>query len=247
MPKVNLEVSTAAPLAHMVALLYDVDFAAGTATLISRAAYAPTSADKQISFELYPEDWKVLAGHRIGLLLSGSDLDWYNPPHTGQSIEITGGTLELPWLTYQRNTFLEGEQAAAYTTGVHPIPFDPAIAESQSVLADLPPALTPAPVGGVKPGLNGPGAAKPKAATLRLTRRMRKGRKLFIQVRGGGSLPIKVVVKRGRKTVFNKTLRARKGVASATIKLRRKGTYRLTATARGVGAPKPVKRTIRLR
>jgi predicted acyl esterase len=246
-PKIHLDVSTPAPRAHMVALLYDVDFAAATATLISRAAYAPTSADKQISFELYPEDWKVAAGHRIGVLLAGSDLDWYNPPHTGQSIEIAGGTLEIPWLRYQRSAFLEGEQASAYTTGVHPIPFDVSIAESQSVLADLPPALTPAPAGAVKPGLTGPGAAKPKAATLRLTRRMRKGRTMFIQVRGGGNLKIKVVIKRGKKTVFNKTLTPKKGVVSASIKLRKKGTYRLTATAKGVGAPKPVKRTIRLK
>jgi predicted acyl esterase len=248
-PKINLDVSTVSPRAHMVALLYDVDFSAAepTATLVSRAAYAPTSADSKIAFELYPEDWKFVAGHRVGVLLAGSDLDWYNPPHTGQSINITGGTIELPWLKFQRTAFLEGEQASAYTTGVHPIPFDTSVAESQSVLADLPPALVPAPVGTVKPGLTGPGAATPKAATLRLTRRLLKGRKLRIIVRGGGSLPIAITLKRGKATIAKKTLKPKRGVAQITLKLKKKGTYKLTAAAKGTGAPRAVTRTIRIR
>ena len=245
--KVHLELSTVAPRANLVALLYDIDFADKTATLVSRAAYAPTSADTKLDFELYPEDWKFVVGHRIGVLLAGSDLDWYTSPHTGQSIEIHGGAVELPWLRYRRTEFLDGGQAAGFRDGVHPIPFDPAIAESQAVSADLPPVLAQAPAEFADADLSDPGAATPKPAQLRLSRRLLKHRRLRILVRGGGSLKIALTVKRGRRTIVRRLLAPRRGVARATLKLPGKGRYQVTAAAKAFGGPRPVTRTIRVR
>jgi predicted acyl esterase len=231
-PRIHVQASALGGRSHIYALLYDIDWEKRTATLMSRAAHVVTGADQKLDFELYPLDWHVTEGHRLGLLLSGADLDWYNPPHSGQPVTITDGTLEIPWLRYVRRDFLKGDVAKAME-GRTPITVDESIAESGAVTADFPPPLSNPPANGT-PG-SGP-AATPRAARLRVSAK-RKGRKLKVTVRGAGSFRITVKVRKGKRVVVKRAVRAKRGVARVSFRLNR-GRYRIVATAKGVGAPK---------
>ena len=71
-PKVSVDVTTASPRATLVGLLYDID-AESNATLIQRGAMRDLlEHGRRREFELYPDDWTLRAGHRIGVLVAGS-------------------------------------------------------------------------------------------------------------------------------------------------------------------------------
>lgn len=106
-PRLTVTATTAAPRAQLTALLYDVDPVAGKAKLISRSAYA-IRASGPLSFDMYPEDYRVAAGHRIGLLIAGDDGDWYLGPHSKQDVAVSNGHLTLPILANPRTTFITG-------------------------------------------------------------------------------------------------------------------------------------------
>lgn len=113
-PKIKVPVTPLAPRVNLIGLLYDID-AQGKGTLISRGAYAVTEAG-DLGFELYPQDWKVLKGHRIGMLVSGSDDMWYTPPFSGTDVTIAKGQVTLPFLKYVRNKFVSGKPATAMSS-----------------------------------------------------------------------------------------------------------------------------------
>ena len=247
-PRIRLDVSTSSPRAHLFALLYAIDDK-NVARLISRAAHVVRSADKKLDFELYPQDWRIPAGHRLGLLLSGSDLDWYKPPHSGQSIAVAGGTLEVPFLRHQRTAFLTGSKAGAQS-GVKPIAVPAAALAEAPVAADLPPAMTAMPVATPAPkAMSLPPAATPRPApraatttsrraALRLTVRVR-GRRLVIKVRGATG-KVRLALRRGKRTLARRTTRR----ASAVLRAPRRGRYTVTATA---ADGRTVSRRIRVR
>lgn len=109
-PRMDVTVRTQGPRANLIALLYDVA-PDGQARLISRGAYL-VEAEPEISFDLYPQDWRVAKGHRLGVFLSGSDESWFSPIPTGTTVTV-GGTLSLPYLRYLRVNDLEGRAAQA--------------------------------------------------------------------------------------------------------------------------------------
>jgi predicted acyl esterase len=238
-------VSAVAPRANLVALAYDVA-PDGVGTLITRGATAvkPGSEAQVLDFELYPNDYRVAAGHRIGVFISGSDESWYMPPHSVQEIELSGGGVQIPFLRYERSQFLPGGEAAAMAS--RPTTEITADIGAATVPADLPPAMTPGGPPSSRGGVTAPPAGKPKAARLRLSRAFRSGR-LVVRVRGAGTFPVTVTVKRGGRTVARRTREPRGGAVRVVFKVRRKGRYALVAMARGAGAPKPVRRTIRVR
>jgi predicted acyl esterase len=102
-PKLTVTVDTASPRAQLAALLYDVD-KDGNAKLITRGTAAVSSGEA--SFELYPQDWRLDAGDRLGVLIAGDDTEWYLGPHSLQEVSFTGGTLEIGQLTAPRTSFL---------------------------------------------------------------------------------------------------------------------------------------------
>jgi uncharacterized protein len=61
--------------ANVVAHLYDVD-PKGQARLVNRGAAV---AGEKVRFTLYPQDWVFKPGHRVGVVLSGTDDNWYTP------------------------------------------------------------------------------------------------------------------------------------------------------------------------
>lgn len=93
-PQLSVSTSKVTPRANLIGLLYDVD-ESGNATFVSRGAYQ-LRADGQVTFGLYPQDWIFPAGHRIGVLLSGSDDLWFIANDSATPVTVTGGTLALP-------------------------------------------------------------------------------------------------------------------------------------------------------
>jgi predicted acyl esterase len=106
--RLTAKVTGTVPGVHVVAHLYDVD-AAGKARLVTRGALATKDLGAQdVSFALYPQDWVFQPGHRMGLVLSASDDDWFSPGVSGTTVEVTKASLRLPLLRYARSFDLEG-------------------------------------------------------------------------------------------------------------------------------------------
>ena len=110
-PKLTVAVTSPAPRAALVGLLYDVD-QTGKAKLISRAAYAVTRSGT-ITFDMYPQDWRLAPGHRFGFLVAGDDGDWYLAPHSEQTISVTSASVSLPILAAPRTANLGPQEVHA--------------------------------------------------------------------------------------------------------------------------------------
>jgi uncharacterized protein len=95
-----------APGANLIALLYDVA-PDGKARLITRGGMR-LGLDAAPTLELYPQDWVLAEGHRVGLLLSGADDIWFDPGMTGRPVVVTGGTWTTPYLPIRRTEFDDG-------------------------------------------------------------------------------------------------------------------------------------------
>jgi hypothetical protein len=96
------------PTTTLIALLYDVA-PDGTARFITRGAHLTRDAGDQVAtVVLYPHDWELPTGHRLGLLLTGGDGVWFVPGVTGTPVRVLGGTLTVPALSQPRTRFLPG-------------------------------------------------------------------------------------------------------------------------------------------
>ena len=237
--RARLDVTGGAPRSHIYALLYDVD-AKGVGQLITRGAHVVTGAGT-VDIELYPQDWSVAKGHRLLLLTAGADLDWYNPPHSGQTITVTKGTLSLPFLQYERTGFLAGKKAAAMS-GRKSLQFDLPKLAGGAVTAQLPPALAPFPAGQAPTGgqqISLAEAAQQVGATARsVTRRKAglrvllrqaklRGRRVLIAFATGASgRKVRFELRRGKKVVGRSTQTVKSTNARVIFRKRRgKGTY----------------------
>ncbi|MGH2711543.1 MAG: CocE/NonD family hydrolase [Actinomycetota bacterium] len=140
----TVALATAVPNVNLVAHLYDIDDS-GRATFVQRGAMAPEAMGaQQVSFRLYPQDWYFEAGHRIGILLSGSDDDWFSPGVSQTTVQVTGGRLELPLLRYIRDEFLDGGASDGMSAeAAFNVPA--ATLQSATVQSEPPPAQQPRP------------------------------------------------------------------------------------------------------
>ena len=135
---VDVKVSTTVPNANLVTLVYDVD-PKGKARLITRGAYLIRNAgESRVTYELYPQDWVLRKGHRFGVLLAGSDTDWYQTFPTGQTVTIAGGKIELPFLRNERRSNLDGGPAEAMSH-VPTLDIDKQTLKKRAAKSDLPP------------------------------------------------------------------------------------------------------------
>ncbi len=106
---VKAKISTTAPYVNVVAHLYDID-ENGEATFVARGAMAPAKTGAQeVSYTLYPQDWRFLAGHRVGIHLSGSDDEWFTPGVSHTIVTVGGGSVSLPLLRFSRDRFVAGD------------------------------------------------------------------------------------------------------------------------------------------
>lgn len=136
-PRVDVDVDVTEPRSPVIAILYDVA-PDGKATWISDGA-ALARVDGTLSFDMWIQDWRLKADHRIGLLVSGADDLWFQADHTFTNVTVRSGSLSLPFKRFEPHV-LDGGPAAAMQWRP-PIDIDARTIEDGTVPAQLPPPL----------------------------------------------------------------------------------------------------------
>jgi predicted acyl esterase len=137
---IDVNVETTIPNASLITILYDID-SKGNARLITEGASLIAESGR-VTYELYPQDWVLRTGHRIGVLLSSSDTSWFQTYPTGQTVTINGGKVELPFLKYERRSNLEGGPAEAMKN-VPETDIEKSEMKGRETKADWPPRMQP--------------------------------------------------------------------------------------------------------
>ncbi len=97
------------PNANLAANVYDIS-PEGQAKMISRGVSLLRGVGtKTASFSMYGQDWPIDAGHRIGVLVSSANTDEFSHVATRSTVTVRSAKIALPFLTYDRTTFLDGE------------------------------------------------------------------------------------------------------------------------------------------
>ncbi len=104
---VDLDVSAAPGGSNLVVDVYDLD-QAGTGPLITRQGYLVRETGR-VSLDLWSADWKVAPGHRIGVRITDANSDWWIHTSTLQPVEVSGGSVTLPFLAEERTGTIEGD------------------------------------------------------------------------------------------------------------------------------------------
>jgi hypothetical protein len=141
-PQVVVPISTPVPNSNLVVSVYDID-PSGVATHITRQGHLLPRND-DYTLDLWSADWKIPAGHRVGVRVSDSDSNWWVHAGTQQAVTVYGGSVELPFLSYTRPDTIQGDpgvQLGTYTGRKVTLPAA-TIAEAESADFALPPAQT---------------------------------------------------------------------------------------------------------
>ncbi len=149
-----VDVSSALPRGNLVVDVYDLD-PFGTGTLISRQGHLIYN-NGEVPLDLWSADWKIAAGHRIGIRVTDANGDFWVHVPTLQDVTVHGGSVTLPFLSRFRDKTIEGdpgtqlEDVLAETVEVPP----ETIESSTSDSFGLPPKMAgwkPAPGGDAGP------------------------------------------------------------------------------------------------
>ena len=104
---VTVDTSVTAPGANLVADVYDVP-PTNKAILIARQGRVVNQSGKY-TLRLMSADWKIPAGHRIAVRIVSNNNDWWIAAiPTNQTVKVYGGSVTLPFLTYQRPQLAQG-------------------------------------------------------------------------------------------------------------------------------------------
>ncbi len=107
----------AIPRSNVALNVYDIDDA-GKATLVSRSASLLRGAGEQeVQVRMYGQDWIFEAGHRIGVLVSSSNAEWWVHAPTQAPVDVLSGRVILPLLTNARTSFFEDAEATPRLLG----------------------------------------------------------------------------------------------------------------------------------
>jgi uncharacterized protein len=139
---INMDVSTALPRANLVVDVYDLD-RNGTGPLITRQAHMIYGSGRsKIPLDLWSADWKIPAGHRIGVKVADNNTDfWLLAAPTLQDVTVNGGTVTLPFLGRERTQTIQGDpgtQLQSYLSNTVTVPPE-TIESSESNSFTLPP------------------------------------------------------------------------------------------------------------
>ena len=236
-PKAQLDLVTSQANTNVVVDVYDIA-PDRKATLIARnTALVPASG--KLPLELYGNDWLFPAGHRVGVLVTGANAEWWLHLPTFTTVELKGGTIDLPFLTFQRTAKLDGTPAVRLESYREEAPFvlpEETIKGGESAGFKLPAALKPAPAGGPgsSQGAGGsqgqPGSAGTSKPRL-LARIARRGRRITIYGNAPSRARVRITLRRGKRIAVRRRTTARVGAFRITIRVRRGGSYRATVTA----------------
>jgi predicted acyl esterase len=231
-PTLQASVTASLPNANFVADVYDVD-AAGSAILISRQA-SLVPADGKLSLKLYGDDWRIAAGHRIGVLLTSSNAEWWTAATpTLQSVIVDSASITLPFLTYTRNETIEGGKSIKLESYEKDAPFtvDPAtIAAATDPAFPIPPAMVD------RPAAAQGASAKRRPAGRRLVASIaRNGSRVVVYGTAPSGSKVTVSLLRGSKRTAVRRTTARYNAFRVAFKVRRAGRYRARVSAKVKG------------
>lgn len=217
---------------NLVANVYDIG-PDRKATMVSRAAQL-VRASGPVELELYANDWTFEAGHRVGVLLSSANAEWWQHVPTLGTVSVSDASMTLPFLQFSRPSDLPGRKAAKLESFLASAPFEvpeATIAAATANAFPLPPASTPRPVAAAPP-TSTPGTPAGRRLVARIGRR---GRSLVVF----GSAPtgfrlsariqrrVRVRTARGSRPVFRT-----QSTKTRTVKL---GSFRISVPARSSG------------
>jgi hypothetical protein len=145
-PKLKLTVDSTLPNANLSVDVYDIN-AAGSALLLSRTAYLLPAGTSHIFPEMYGNDWLLPAGHRLGVLVTTANAEWWSPTPSGSTVTVLSGSIGLPFLRHLRTANLSGyKRPARLDQWLSAAPFTvppSTITSSTSSGFQLPPRQTP--------------------------------------------------------------------------------------------------------
>ena len=137
--KAVVDVATTLPNANLVVDVYDLD-EYGIGPLITRQGHLVRSSGEK-TLDLWSADWKIPAGHRIGVRVTDANEDWWVHTPTFDDVTVDGGSITLPFLAQQRTETIQGDpgtQLEGYLSETVTVPPE-TMRESVSGFA-LPPA-----------------------------------------------------------------------------------------------------------
>jgi predicted acyl esterase len=136
---VTVDVSSQFPRSNLVVDVYDLD-ENGTGPLITRQGHMIYSSG-EIKLNLWSADWKIPAGHRIGVRVTDSNDDWWINVPTFSDVTLHGGSVTLPFLRFARPDTIQGDpgvQLADYLSQSVTVPPE-TLASATSKAFALPP------------------------------------------------------------------------------------------------------------
>jgi uncharacterized protein len=108
-PTISLTATTQVQRANLVGNVYDVA-PDGRGVLVSRGALLLRGTGAQeVTLPMYGQDWLVREGHRLAVVVSGANSEWWTHVPTRTSVAVADAAVTLPFLTEQRTEFLEGQ------------------------------------------------------------------------------------------------------------------------------------------
>ncbi|HEX7300942.1 MAG TPA: CocE/NonD family hydrolase [Solirubrobacteraceae bacterium] len=140
-----VDVATTRPNANLVVDVYDLD-QYGIGPLITRQGFLARSSGEK-TLDLWSADWKLAAGHRIAVRVTDANEDWWIHTPLFDTVKVVGGSVTLPFLTYQRTRTIQGDpgtQLAGYLADTITVPPE-TVRDSVSSTFKLPPRQKPQP------------------------------------------------------------------------------------------------------
>ena len=87
--------------------MYDLD-SSGQGPLITRQGHL-IRAGGLVTLDLWSADWKLAAGHRIGVRVTDANTDWWLHVPTKETVTVGGGSITLPFLPAPRTGTIAGD------------------------------------------------------------------------------------------------------------------------------------------
>jgi uncharacterized protein len=109
-PHVNVQTEASGDRGNLVVDVYDLD-ADNNAMLVSRGAYLLNAGTTNASFDIYGNDWIFPKGHRLGVLVTSSNAEWWAHVGTGQPITVKKASISLGYLACARTTPIAGKSS----------------------------------------------------------------------------------------------------------------------------------------
>jgi pimeloyl-ACP methyl ester carboxylesterase len=226
-PKVKLDLgSGSSPASGVVVDTYDID-ADRNAILLSRNASLVGSG--KVEMDLYGNDWKIPEGHRLGVLVTDTNEEWWLPA-APSSLELKSGTVTLPFLQYSRPDTIQGDPSVRLDNWLSDAPFEVAedvITAATKADFPLPGGLRTAP-----PGFNSTTTAVAKAKRLKVL--IAKGKKRTLSVYGNAPTGVKLTVKvlRGKRVVATRRVKTKLNAFRVRVKVKKAGRYSAKVSAK---------------